>query len=200
MKDAANSETSLSLLKRLKLKPTDEQAWREFVARYGKRILAWCRQWGLQESDAADVCQTVLLKLSKEIGKFDKQIGSFRAWLKTISHHAWYDLVQSRGHKVAKGGEALERRLASEEARDDLAKQLEAAWDQELMQLASCRVQLRVQPKTWRAFQLIAVERLSRDDVAEQLGMSVAAVYKAKSNVLKLFQEEVRNLEESEFV
>jgi len=200
MKETANSETSLSLLKRLKLQPTDEQAWRDFVARYGKKILAWCRYWGLQESDAADVCQTVLLKLSREIGKFEKRHnGSFRAWLKTVSHHAWHDLVTSRQHKIAKGGDALERKLASEEARDDLAKQLEAGWDQELMQLASDRVQLRVQPKTWQAFQLAAVESLAGESVAVQLEMSLVSVYKAKSNVLKLLQEEVQSLEASEF-
>ena len=199
MNDAANSETNLSLLKRLKLQPTDEQAWREFVARYGRKVQAWCRQWGLQEADSADVCQTVLLKLSKEIARFDKQRGSFRGWLKTVAHHAWYDLIQSRGHKLAKGGEELERRLSSEEARDDLAKELEAAWEQELMQLASGRVQLRVKPKTWQAFQLAAVQHLPGDEVAEQLEMSLASVYKAKSNVLKLFHEEVRSLEESEF-
>ena len=67
MYDTANSETNLSLLKRLKLQPWDEQAWGEFVDRYGAKIVSWCRHWGLQDSDAADVCQTVLLKLSKEI-------------------------------------------------------------------------------------------------------------------------------------
>ena len=109
MKQHANSETSLSLLKRLKVQPTDEQAWREFVSRYGNNILAWCRHWGLQESDAADVSQIVLTKLIREIGKFERRPdGSFRAWLKTVSHHAWHDLVTSRQHKVTKGGEQLQ--------------------------------------------------------------------------------------------
>ncbi len=200
MVDVSNSVTSLTLLKRLKVQPTDEQAWREFVTRYGKKIQAWCRHWGLQESDAADVCQTVLLKLAKEMSNFDRRPdGSFRAWLKTVSHHAWYDLVQSRQHKILKGGEHLESRLASEEARDDLVTQMEAAWDQELMELASQRVQLRLAPKTWNAFQLSAVERLSGEEVAARLQMNLASVYKAKSNVLRLLQQEVQSLERSEF-
>ena len=200
MKDSSNSKTSLSLLKRLKVQPADEQAWRDFVSRYGKKILAWCRYWGLQESDAADVSQVVLTKLAKEIGKFEKRSdGSFRGWLKTVSHHCWYDLVTSRQHKIAKGGEELERKLDSEEARDDLTKQLEAAWDQELLQLASDRVRLRVQPKTRQAFELSAVENLAGDDVASRLEMNLSTVYKAKSNVLKLLQEEVKNLEQTEF-
>ena len=199
MGEATNTNTSLTLLKRLQTQPHDQQAWRDFASRYGSKIRAWCRSWGLQESDAADVCQTVLLKLAGEMRKFERRPGgSFRSWLKTVSHHAWYDLVNSRQFNVQKGGEAIERRLESEEARDDLATQLEAAWDQELMQIASQRVQLRVHPNTWNAFQLAAVDESPCDSVAQQLGMSLTGVYKAKSNVLKMLQQEVQNLEHSE--
>ena len=195
MEHPANSETSLSLLKRLRVQPTDEVAWQQFAERYGKQILGWCRRWGLQDADAADVTQTVLLKMAKNIGQFDKQLGSFRGWLKTISHHAWHDLVNSRQHQVAKAGERLE----SQEARDDLTRQLEAAWDQELMQLASDRVRLRVHPKTWKAFELTAIEDVSGQTVADQLEMNLPAIYKAKSNVMKMLQDEAQSLERTEF-
>ncbi len=74
MRDPAESETSLSLLKKLKLSPTDDGAWRDFVERYGGKIIGWCRYWGLQDADASDVTQTVLLKMAKNIGEFDKFI------------------------------------------------------------------------------------------------------------------------------
>lgn len=200
MKPRSDSQTSLSLLKRLKVQPADEEAWREFVARYGKKVLGWCRHWGLQEADAADVAQNVLLKLSREITKFEKrEDGSFRGWLKTVAHHAWHDLVTSRQHTIARGSEDVRKQFETEEARDDLAKELEAAWDQELMQLASDRVQLRVHPKTWRAFRLSAIELIPGEQVAEKLEMNLPTVYKAKSNVLKMLQAEVQQLEQSEF-
>lgn len=200
MTDPASAETSLSLLKRLKLRPTDEGAWNEFVERYGKRVVGWCRYWGLQDADAADVSQTVLMKIAKNIAQFDKQKGSFRGWLKTISHHAWYDLINSRQHKVAKGGDAIEDRLKSEEARDDLVAHIESAWEQELMELATDRVQLRVHPKTWRAFELTAVENVPGQQAADELEMTLSGIYKAKSNVIKMLQEEVQGLERTEFV
>ena len=199
MQVPGNPETDLSLLKKLRMRPTDEVAWREFVERYGEKILAWCRNWGLQDADAADVTQVVLVKMVKSIGKFDKQVGSFRAWLKTISHHAWYDLIKTRQYKVVKGGETLSRRLQSEEARDDLGRQIEAAWDQELLQLASDRVRLRVHPNTWSAFDRTAIQGVAGQDVADELGMNLPAVYKARSNVTKLLQEEIQSLEKTEF-
>jgi RNA polymerase sigma factor (sigma-70 family) len=199
MPDPASAQTNLSLLKRLKLSPTDESAWSEFVDRYGDRIFRWCRSWGMQDSDAADVTQVVLMKIARNIAKFDKQLGSFRGWLKTITHHAWHDLINSRAHTVVKGGEELERRLQLDEARDDLARRIESAWDQELMQLATDRVRLRVHPNTWKAFELTAIDELPGEQAADRLGVSITTIYKGKSRVMKMLQDDVRDLERSEF-
>lgn len=193
-------ETSLSLLKRLKQQPADQQAWDDLVQRYGSRILVWCRHWGLQDADAADVTQTVLLKLAKGIQRFSKDSGgSFRAWLKTLAHHSWYDLVNSRQHKMAKGSTDLAAAFDSLDAKDELAKCLETEWEQELLQLASGRVRKRVDAKTWQAFELLTIESQSAQQVSEKLGISLTSAYKAKSNIVKMLQEEVSLLETSEF-
>jgi RNA polymerase sigma-70 factor (ECF subfamily) len=55
--DASSLRTSPTLLERVRSAPADQQAWDEFVERYGRKIYAWCRQWGLQETDAEDVTQ-----------------------------------------------------------------------------------------------------------------------------------------------
>jgi DNA-directed RNA polymerase specialized sigma24 family protein len=57
------------------------------------------------------------------------------------------------------------------------------------------RVRLRVQPHTWQAFQLLALEGRSGAEVAAQLNMKVATVFVARSKVQKMIQEEVRQLE-----
>src|SRR5262249_59472623 len=65
------SLTSATLLGRLRCSPADQEAWKEFVLRYGPKIYRWCRQWNLQEADAQDVAQTVLLKLAGKMPAFD---------------------------------------------------------------------------------------------------------------------------------
>src|SRR5262249_41621765 len=91
------STTSVTLLARLRRDPSDQAAWSDFVARYGPKILQWCRRWRLQEADAQDVAQDVLLKLHGRMATFSYDAsGSFRAWLKTLAHHAWRDLVAER--------------------------------------------------------------------------------------------------------
>ena len=93
----ADSSTRLSLLGRLRLTPTDQEAWGEFVERYGRQVYAWCRQWGLQEADAEDVTQNVLADLARQMRTFEYHpSGRFRSWLRTIAHRAWCDLLDSR--------------------------------------------------------------------------------------------------------
>jgi DNA-directed RNA polymerase specialized sigma24 family protein len=65
-----SSRTSVTLLSRLRQDPKDQAAWNDFVARYEPKILQWCRGWKLQDSDARDVTQDVLLKLHRLLAKF----------------------------------------------------------------------------------------------------------------------------------
>jgi RNA polymerase sigma-70 factor (ECF subfamily) len=197
---SSDSVTSITLLGRLQQTPPDRAAWEEFVARYGWRIKRWCREWGLQEADCQDVAQVVLLKLLKAMQRFRYDPSQkFRAWLKTITHHAWQDLVRGR-RKMVEGGNTAsdDDPLQALAARDDLGEQLEAAYEQELVECALVRVRPRVQATTWEAFRLTVFEQLSGAEAAAQLGMAVTSVYKAKSNVLKLLQAEVHYLEGGE--
>jgi RNA polymerase sigma factor (sigma-70 family) len=191
-----DSGTSSSLLVRLQQDPADQIAWAEFVRRYGTRIHGWCRRWGLQEADAQEVTQEVLLKLTRAMQVFRYDPAQrFRGWLKTISHHAWQDLARRR-KLIAPGGDpATDDPMQSLAARDDLAVWVEREYEQELMERALERVRPRVQPQTWDAFRLTAFDGLPGAEVAARLGIAVTSVYKAKSNVQKLLEAEVLALE-----
>jgi len=191
------SQTSSTLLGRLRRDPRDQAAWNDFVARYQPRILDWCRRWGLQESDAQDVTQAVLLKLSRSMATFvyDRS-RSFRGWLKTIAHHAWRDLVAERKRAgVGSGDSRMSELLENIQAGDGLVQQLEEEFRRELLDEAMARVRPRVAPRTWDAFRLTALEGSSGAAAAAQLQMKVAQVYVAKSEVKMMIREEVRRLE-----
>ena len=190
-------KTSPTLLGRLRRDPKDQAAWSEFVARYGPRILQWCRGWGLQESDAQDVTQDVLLKLNRLMATFVyDSSGSFRGWLKTLSHHAWRDLAAERRRAGAGGGDGpILELLASLQAGDDLVERLDAEFRREVMDRAMERVKRRVSARTWDAFRLTALEGLSGAAAAGRLEMQIARVYGARSEVKEMIREEVRKLE-----
>jgi RNA polymerase sigma factor (sigma-70 family) len=191
-----NSHTSVTLLARLRKVPADEAAWAQFTDRYGRKIYAWCRQWNLQEADAEDVTQTVLLKLAEKMRTFEYDPAkSFRAWLKTVTRNAWNDYWSGRKAVVAAGGSHVLEMLHTVEAREDLVRRLEDEFDRELLDEAMARVRLRFTPRTWEAFDRTALRGQSGAEAANALGMKVATVFVAKSKVQKSLQEEMRKLE-----
>src|SRR5262245_57730412 len=197
MADAALPTTRVTLLTQLRQDPADQAGWNEFVDRYGRHIYRWCRQWKLQDADAEDVTQTILLKLSQKLRAFAYDPSrSFRSWLKTVAHHAWRDFEESRRHsQPAASDSQVQERILTLEAREDLARKLEEAFDLELLEAAKLRVRLRVAPHTWEAFHLIALEGLPVAEVAARVHLQVAMVYVAKSKVQKMLQEEIGKLE-----
>jgi RNA polymerase sigma-70 factor (ECF subfamily) len=118
----------------------------------------------------------------------------FRGWLKTVTYRVWQDLV--RKYRRAPTGQGRADPFDSVAARDDLSTAIEAAYEKELFDLASARVRLRVQPKTWDAFRLTALENLPAPVAAERLGMKLTTVYKARNNVQKMLREEIQYMEE----
>src|SRR5262244_519282 len=190
MVDAPLPTTRITLLARLRQDPTDQAAWDVFVERYGRHIYRWCRQWKLQDADAEDVTQDILVKLAQKLRDFAYDPSrSFRAWLKTITHHAWRDFVDGRRVHAAGDSQVWEL-MQTLEAREDLVQKLEEAFDLELLEAAKVRVRLRVAPHTWEAFHLTALEGLPPPQVAARLRLQVAMVYVARSKVQKMLREE----------
>jgi RNA polymerase sigma-70 factor (ECF subfamily) len=64
-----------------------------------------------------------------------------------------------------------------------------------LLEEAKRRGRRRAQPHRWEAFRLLAEEGLSGAEAAERLGMPVAHAFVAKSDVLRMLQEEARQLQ-----
>jgi RNA polymerase sigma-70 factor (ECF subfamily) len=196
--DRETTKTSASLLGRLRQKMVDPADWAEFVRRYGPDIYGWCRRWKLQEADAEDVAQAVLVKLVAKIRTFRYDPSrSFRAYAKTLAHYAWCDHIESlRKPGIAGTGDsAVIVQLDGMSARDDLQECLSEAFDRELLEEAMVRVRGRVESHTWEAFRLMAVEGLSGAEAAERVRQSVVFVFKAKSKVQRMLREDVRRFE-----
>jgi len=180
--------------------PTDAQCWNAFVDRYAPKIYGWCRQQRLQEADAQDVTQEVLTRLVQKLPTFryDPHKGTFRGWLKTLTHHAWCDYLESRQRAGAgeQDAEAVAR-LCTLEAREDLLQALAETFDLEVLAEAEARVRLQVSLRDWKIFQELAVDGRPGPAVARDLGMTVSAVLMVRSRVQKKLRQEVSRLEET---
>lgn len=192
---AAPGTTRGSLLSRLGKQPGDPCAWGAFVSLYGPAVLRWCRQYGLQESDAADVAQEVLLRFWRHAASFrydpDKR---FRAYLRRMVVSALSDWSDARKREqVLPSGETSQTLLDTQPAREDLAARLERAFDTELLAEAMAEVERRVKPRTWQAFRMLAIDNLPGREVAATLGMDPRHVYVARSEVQSMIRAAIAN-------
>jgi RNA polymerase sigma-70 factor (ECF subfamily) len=69
------SETSTSLLDRLRLQP-DQQAWQRLVELYTPLIRGWLRRHALLDQDADDVVQEVLSVVVRRLPEFRCGLGA----------------------------------------------------------------------------------------------------------------------------
>ena len=135
-------KTSATMLARVQ-NSADREAWNEFVARYGPRIRQWCHRWRLQDSDADDVAQEVLLRLAQKLRDFHYDPSrSFRAWLKTVTHHAWRNFVDTQRRGTGSGDSAIQSLLNAVEAPDSLVEHLDEEFNRALTEEAMMRVQV----------------------------------------------------------
>jgi RNA polymerase sigma-70 factor (ECF subfamily) len=191
--------TRPSLLLRLR-DHQDAEAWGEFIRLYAPLVHRYARRHGLQDADAADLTQEVLRGVSGGVGRleYDPARGSFRGWLFTLAHHKLCDLhARLRRQGQGSGDSGVRVLLEGQPAPEDRER-----WDQDYRQTvfawAAERVRPAVSDATWQAFWQTAVEGKSGQQVAEELGMTVAAVYLAKSRVMARLKEQARLWEESE--
>jgi RNA polymerase sigma-70 factor (ECF subfamily) len=196
MKDALL--TRASLLARLG-NQQDRAAWQQFVELYGSLVYGFARRRGLQDADAADLTQEVFLDIARTAGRwhYDPQRGSFRGWLYSVTRKKIAKFLQRRrAQAVGSGDSNAQQRLAEEPS---AGPDPEEAWEQEfrqqLFRLAAAQVRDSFAPTTWEAFWRTAVEGKSGAAVAAELGLSVGAVYVARSRVLARLTEQVQQLQ-----
>jgi DNA-directed RNA polymerase specialized sigma24 family protein len=126
----------------------------------------------------------------------DGRLPTVGSRLKTLTHHAWYDYLESlRRAGGDTAGPDTQERLETLEAREDLLKALEETFDLEVLEEAQARVRLQVTARDWEIFEDLALGGRSGPTVAGELRLPVSAVLMAKSRVQKKLREEIRRLE-----
>ena len=139
-----------------------------------------------------DLVQEIFLAVVRGLPSFSHsgRRGAFRAWLRTIASNYSCDYWKSPARRSAPGDAAATAALGLLEDPDS---PLNRYWDEEhdryvlrcLLELA----ELEFEPTTVRAFRRVALEGASGSEAAGELGLSLDAVYAARSRVLRRLRE-----------
>ena len=188
-------KTRQSLLERMSTGCTD--AWTEFCEIYGKAVYAFCRSRGLQDADAHDVCQQLLIKVEKQLGekRHDTTKGRFRGWIFTVARNLAIDRVReiNRENRVQENASSEDQ---AETSTEDESGIFDVQYQRQLLFWASDQVKPFVKETSWQSFWKTAVEGQSASDVANQLGIKLGAVYTAKCRVIARIRSVILTLDE----
>ncbi len=219
MHDAGSIPTRQSLLERLK-DWRNQDDWRAFFETYWRLIHATALKAGLEETEAQEVVQEVMIAAAKKLPDFRYVPGkdSLKGWLLGVTRWKVADQWRKRdgphpasGHPPPSDGQGSGRRenLADEDSirsatvnrlTDPAGEELERLWDGEwranLLRAALDRVKLEVHPAHYEIYHLHMVEAYSPRDTARALGVNVAQVYLAKMRVGRRLREAIRRLEQ----
>jgi RNA polymerase sigma-70 factor (ECF subfamily) len=190
------NETRQSLL--LRAQTGEENAWTDLTDMYRPLILGWLNRQGVPAVDLEDLSQDVLLSVVKHLPAFEHSgnRGAFRSWLRTIVCSRTTDYWRTTGaSRPASGGSGATAALQQIEDPDsDLNRQWDEEHDRYVIGCLLDFVEEEFEPVTLRAFRRLALDGASGAEVAAELGLSVAAVYAAKSRVLHRIRQEAAGL------
>ena len=191
-------ETRESLLLRVR-DPEDQAAWHEFVEIYRPVILRLARQKGMQEADADDVAQQVLIAIAKAVEQrpHDSKRAKFRTWLNRIAYNAILNVLTRARPDRGSGDSAMIvvlNQFESHNGSDSDLLRLEHR--REVFRWAVRQVHKEFQQATWEAFWRNAIEGRTVETVAQELAKNRGAVYAARSRVMRRIQEKVTEYEQ----
>jgi RNA polymerase sigma-70 factor, ECF subfamily len=189
----SDKSTSLTLLERVRSR--DEDAWRRLLHLYSPLVDRWCAHQGVRGEDLDDVRQEIFQTVAADLNRFhhDRPGDTFRGWLRVIARHKILDFFRRRRDQAeAQGGtdahiwmQHVAERNLPEDTENDLG---------DLYVRALELVRSEFEPRTWTAFWRSALDGHSPADIAADLGVTPAAVRKAKSRVLLRLRQEVGDL------
>lgn len=188
-------QTRPSLLLRLR-GDRDERAWSEFLTIYEPLLLRVMRRRGMQESDARDSTQLVLLRIHGAIERYqpDGADASFRRWLFRVARNVAISFLSRQTHRSLSLDDDLD---PNELEKDHLPNSdpFDQEYRQQVLAWALQQVQREFHVNTWRAFVETSVQGREIVDVARELKMSTGSVYVARSRVITRLRNKVEQFE-----
>lgn len=182
-----------------RVKANDPRAWERLVALYNPVFYHCCRQDGLAPEDAEDVVQEIFIAVARHLAGFrrDRPGDSFRSWLWTIMRSKIADhFRRRRDNPKARGGTTAQRAIGDfPDPLQASASGTDASTANRILSRRALElVQADFEKRTWQMFWRMVVDNLSAAHVAAEFGVTIHAVYKARSRVLAKLREQFGDL------
>ncbi len=183
-------ETSETLIQRVK-DPRDAAAWRAFTEIYRPVVYRMARGRGLQDADAEDLVQQVMLSISNAIERWEPGLPPFRHWLRKLARNAIINAITRRKPDLGAGSTSVREMLDAVPESSPLTRELETQSREETMRWAAEQIRREYSDATWQMFWRTSIDGEPVAHVARDLSRSTGAVYMARYRVMQRLKEKV---------
>lgn len=165
-------ETRQSLIFQVR-DPNNRLAWEQFVEIYRPVIYRIAIAHRMQDADAQDLSQQVLLAVASAVQRWEKanEGTRFRHWLRRIARNAIHNAVTRRPPDQPAGSLSIDELLAELPQREDATElMIDLEYRRELYLRAAEVVRADICPDTWKDFELTVIDGLSNAQAVHTLG------------------------------
>jgi RNA polymerase sigma factor (sigma-70 family) len=185
--------TRHTLLKRAS-NPEDGEAWTEFVDIYHNFIKIFLIKLRIPQQESEDITQLILVRLWKNLSKYDSNVAKFRTWLVTIIRNTAYSHMTSmskKQHVSLDGTEILA--LMADDRQDELEKRYENEWEIYITKLALKNVSKNFRGQAVEAFTM-TLDGKSTQEISTTLELKPQSVRNLKNRVKVSVIKEIERL------
>ena len=175
-------------------------AWSNLVDVWTPCVIEHCRRKGIQQADAGDVVQQVMIRVFRFRDNFSrsKEGHRLKAWLLMIIQQVIADYYrQFAGKNNAVGGSEIADRFANEPeiiSIDDV-DQSQDLFDPGLWMAQTLEIiQREVTDQTWQIFKLFKIDNLTAKEVGERFNMKETTVRQRAHSVTQRIKREAAGL------
>ena len=168
----------------------DEQSWASLVDRFSGLVWSIARSFGLNEADAADVSQTVWLRLAEHLDRIEQpeRVG---AWLATTTRRESMRVKRLAGRTVPVDDVETAK---SDGVGDAPAADLPALIDVRDALVWQAFADLPERSRTLLLLLLLADPPLSYQEISDTLGMPIGSIGPTRARTLADLRERVEAL------
>ena len=189
--------TRYTLLQKLQTSDS-EKNWDEFVRYYSPYIYVIISRFGVQTEDSQELMQDVLVKIWKNIGKYDREKYQcrFRTWLGVMIRNTVFNFFKSKATRNAQSNVSYDDIIGKLEliSEAEVNRIADIEWKNYITNLAWDNLKESFSELTVKVFEASIDTDLSNKEIAEKFGTSESSVRVFKMRVKKAMHKEIIRL------
>ncbi len=172
----------------------EESAWKKIAEVWGRTLLQYCRRRELQQSDAEEVAQNVLVKMYGAISKgnfeHDGEQKKLKHWVYAIAENEIRSFYSRFHNKPKSPGGSIHQEILANLGSEEDSGEFESILVSQILEV----IRGDFEASTWEAFDLHHIQCVSTPEIAKKMGIKPGTVRQKIYRVMQRLKQELETV------